>query len=259
MKKLLFAAALLTAMNTATRAQTSGQINYEIVHKIDASRLRFMINGEEVKQGDPNFPTDVPDTRTIGQKVVFAGNFVRENRDEENMMKRVFNDGMGGPPQVTNAGAPFDEYRLIDAGAGKIITFITVGKDKEAHTYKTEAPIEPVTGWQLTHQTKKIAGYLCQKAIVTYRNEPYTVWFTTELPLRYAPVPALTPEKGVALLIEGSREQFRAIKIIPGKADAAALNPNVPAEAVNAEQMADIRQKAMADFHQKMGPGGGGI
>ncbi|WP_353721220.1 GLPGLI family protein [Dyadobacter sp. 676] len=258
MKKLLLIITLLFAAAPAILAQTSGQINYEIVRKIDQSRLRFMVNGEEVKQGDPNFPTDVPDTRTIGQKVLFAGNFVRENRDEENMMKRVRMEP-GGIPQMTNAGRPFEEWTITDIADRKILTFVTVGQDKEARTYKSETPIEPVGEWQLTQQTKKIAGYPCQKAVVKYHNEPYTVWFTTELPFSYAPIPALTPEKGVALLIEGSREQFRATKVNLGNVDASLVSPNVQAENVKPEELADIRQKAMADFHQKMGPGGGGI
>ncbi|MCF0071190.1 GLPGLI family protein [Dyadobacter sp. CY261] len=258
MKKLLLIITLLFAANSDILAQASGQINYEVVRKIDQSRLRFMVNGEEVKQGDPNFPTDVPDTRTIGQKVLFAGNFVRENRDEENMMKRVMMEP-GGVPQMSNAGRPFEEYLVTDIAAQKILTFVTVGTEKEARTYKSEAPIEPIGGWQLTQQTKKIAGYICQKAIVTYHNEPYTVWFTTELPIRYAPVPALTPEKGVALLIEGSREQFRATKVSLGKVEAVSVMPDIQAETVKPEELTDIRQKAMADFHQKMGPGGGGI
>ena len=258
MKKLLLMVALLFAAAPYLLAQTSGQINYEVVRKIDQSRLRFMVNGEEVRQGDPNFPTDVPDTRTIGQKVFFAGNFVRESRDEENMMLRVRQEP-GGIPQTTNAGRPFEEYVVIDIAGQKILTFVTVGKDKEAHTYKTEAPIEPAGGWQPTQQTKKIAGYLCQKAVVNFNKEPYSVWFTTELPFRYSPVPALTPEKGVVLLVEGSREQFRATKVNLGKVDDKSVQPDIQAESVSQEQMKDIRQKAMADFHQKMGPGGGGI
>ncbi|SDF76849.1 GLPGLI family protein [Dyadobacter soli] len=257
MKKLLSMIALLFAA-APIFAQTSGQINYEVVRKIDQSRLRFMVNGEEVKQGDPNFPTDVPDTRTIGQKVLFAGNFVRESRDEENMMLRVRQEP-GGIPQTTNAGRPFEEYVVIDIASQKVLTFVTVSKDKETRTYKTEAPIEATSGWQLTQQTKKIAGYSCQKAIVNYHKEPYSVWFTTELPFRYSPVPALTPEKGVVLLVEGSREQFRATKVSTGKVDDKAVMPDMHAESVSQEQMTDIRQRAMADFHQKMGPGGGGI
>jgi GLPGLI family protein len=259
MKNLILIIALLFMAAQDLLAQSSGQISYEVVHKIDQSKLRFMVNGEEVRQGDPNFPTDAPDTRTFGQKVLFAGNFVRENRDEQNMMKRVIQEPGMAVPQVTNAGRPFEEYVVIDIANQKMLTFVTVGKEKEAHTYKSEAAIEPVTGWQITQQTKKIAGYTCQKAVVNYHNEPYSVWFTTELPLRYSPVPALMPEKGVALLIEGSREQFRATKVSLGKVDEKSIMPDNQAESVSAEQLTDVRQKAMADFHQKMGPGGGGI
>lgn len=258
MKTHLFILLLLT-MAVKAYPQSSGRITYEVVRKVDPSGMRIVINGEQVKPGDPNFPSDIPDTRTFGQKVLFAGNYARENRDEQNMMMRtiVQGPGAGGAPQSTNLGRPFEEQTIIDFQAQKILTFLTVGKEKDALTYKTEVPIERVSDWQMTDQTRKIAGYLCRKATVSYRNEPYAVWFTTDLPLRYAPVPALTPEKGVALLVEGSREQYKATKVSLEVIDPKLVEPGTQAETVTKERLADIRQKAMADFQQKMMTGEG--
>lgn len=258
MKTHLFILLLLIAALKA-HPQSAGRITYEVVRKIDPSGMRIVINGEQVKPGDPNFPSDIPDTRTFGQKVFFAGNYAREDRDEQNMMVRRVMDGpgTGGAPQSTNLGRPFDEQTIIDFQAQKILTFLTVGKEKDAVTYKTEVPIEPVSDWQITDQTRKIAGYVCRKATVRYRNEPYAVWFTAELPFRYAPVPALTPEKGVALLIEGTREQYKATKVSLEAVDPTLVQPGTQAETVTKARLDDIRQKAMADFQQKMMTGEG--
>jgi GLPGLI family protein len=246
---MLFAAAL------PTQAQSSGQITYEVTRKIDQSRLRFRINGEDVKAGDPNFPTDVPDTRSFGQKVLFAGNLVKENRDEQNMVKRMLvQDPLsgGGAPQTTNVGRPFEEQTYVDVSGRKVITILIIGKEKETKTYRSEKPLQPVTGWQVTDQTKKIAGFLCKKATVPFNKETYTVWYTTELPVTYSPVHELTPEKGVVLLIEGSQEQFRATKINTNTVDSKDVQPPTNAQNVSPEQLTDLRQKAMADFHQQM-------
>lgn len=241
-------------------AQKSGQIAYEVVRRVDPTGMRIVINGEQLKPGDAGFPSDIPDTRTFGQKVSFSGDYAKESRDEENMVVRTVMPGPGtggGAPQRTNMGRPFEEKIFVDIKKGMVLTYVTVGKDKDAKTYRAETAIERAPGWQITDQAKKIAGYQCKKATVQYKNEPYAVWFTTELPFQYSPIPALTPEKGVALLIEGTREQFKATKVNTDDIDPKTVAPEMQGELVTKEQLADIRQKAMADFHQKLMSGEG--
>ncbi|SKB77614.1 GLPGLI family protein [Dyadobacter psychrophilus] len=253
--KILLAAMWLAAGQAY--AQFSGQINYEIVRKIDPSQLRMVFNGEPVKPGDPNFPTDLPDSRTVGQKTLFSGNFAREIMDDQNtIVTRVLPDG--GPPKTTNLGRPFDEYKCVDLAERKVITFLTM-KGPEAKTYKSESQIEAVSGWQMSDQTKKIAGYQCKKAIVKFKDEPYAVWFTEDLPATYSPVQELTPEKGVVLLIEGTREQFRATKVQPRLVNPTDVEPQPGAQQISKEELTEMREKALADFRQqKMMPGDGG-
>ncbi|MCE6991002.1 hypothetical protein [Dyadobacter sp. CY323] len=249
---------LLLVAIVESYGQSSGQINYEVVRKVDPAGIRIMINGEQVKPGDPNFPADIPDTRTFGQKVLFTPNFVRENRDEQNaVVRRTVADGNSAAPQNTNMGRPFEEQVFVDVVGQKVISLLTVGKDKDAKTYKSESPIQRISGWQPTDQTKKIAGYTCKKSTVEFKKETYSVWVTTELPLTYSPIPDLTPEKGVALLIEGSREQFKATKVTLENIDPKSVQPDAQAETVPKEKLADIREKALADFRQKMMMGEG--
>ncbi|KQS27824.1 hypothetical protein [Dyadobacter sp. Leaf189] len=256
MKITILLAALWLAAGQAY-AQFSGQISYEIVRKIDPSQLRMVINGEPVKPGDPNFPTDLPDSRTFGQKSYFSGNYVKEVLDDQNtIVSRV--SANGGPGRTINLGRPFDEYKLVDQEGSKIVTFLTM-KGPESKSYQTETPIERASGWQVTGETKKIAGYPCKKAVVKLKNEPCSVWFTEALPVTYSPVHELTPEKGVVLLIEGTREQFRAVKVQSGDVSDKDVAPQPDAQPVSKEELNDIREKALADFRQqKMMPGDGG-
>ena len=93
---------------TAT-AQTapSGRIKYEVMQRVDLSQVRMVINGQEVRPGTalPGGGTvpDVPETRSYGQELIFAGNYAREKRDENggmmNIERRV--DGPGGPGNET--------------------------------------------------------------------------------------------------------------------------------------------------------------
>ena len=238
-------------------AKLSGHNSYEVFLKIEPSQLRMVINGEPVKPGDPNFPTDIPDSRTFGQKALFSGNYVKEVMDDQNtIVSRISADG--GPAKTTNLGRPFDEYKLVNQVGQKIISFLTM-KGPEAKTYQSENAIERISGWQMSDQTKKIAGYQCKKATVKFKNEPYTVWFTEELPASYSPIHELTPEKGVVLLIEGSREQFKASKVQPRAVNAKEVEPLQGAQSVSQAELKDLREKALADFRQqKMMPGDGG-
>jgi GLPGLI family protein len=246
--------ALFTATAYPLLAQSTGEISYEVVRKIDPSGMRIMINGEQIKPGDPNFPADIPDTRTYGQKALFSGQYVKENRDEQNAGVRIMvsGTGAGGAPQTTNLGRPFEEQVFVDLTNQKRITLLTVGKEKEAKTYRADTPIKRSGDWQLTDQTRKIAGYTCRKATVPFRKETYTVWFTTDLPITYSPIPDLTPETGVVLLIESSREQFKVMKVNTKSVAASEVAPKAVAQTVAMEQLIELRQKAMADFQQQL-------
>lgn len=246
---------LSTALFSPAFAQTSGQITYEVAKKIDPSALRIVINGEVVKPGDANFPADIPDTRTFGQKVLFTDKYAKETIENGGgmMVKTIRGGGPGmGVPKTTQLGRPYEETSFVDLVQQQTLTVLTVGKDKEVKTYHAQTPIKRAEGWQLTDQTKKIAGYVCRKATVPFQKETYTVWFTTDLPITYSPIRELTPERGVVLLIESSREQFRASKVSSSGVAATDVTPGQMGQTATEEQLKDIREKARADFQQKM-------
>ncbi|GAB4044503.1 GLPGLI family protein [Spirosoma jeollabukense] len=229
-------------------ASWSGQITYEGIHKIDPASLKFKdSNGELMKPGDPNWPKDIPDNRMSEQEVLINGAYAKVTGNNYQVMPTV-----GGQ-------RPFTEQVFIDLKALKKVTRLTVGKDAGAKTYQAEVPFQPVSGWQWTDQTRKIAGYTCRKATVPYKKEIYTVWITTEIPVTYSPIHELTPETGTVLLIEGSKEQFKARKVAKTAFDASVLKPSAQAQTVTVDQLADLRQKAIADFIEKnrrVGQGG---
>ncbi|WP_080057952.1 hypothetical protein [Spirosoma aerolatum] len=246
---VVFVVGPLHAQNSAGSAW-AGQLSYEGVRKIDPNSMRININGEDIKPGDPRFPTDIPDTRVFGLKTQIASHYAKEVRDEQNAVIQV-RDG-NGPPQTRTIPRPFTEQVFVDLSGLKKVTVLTVGKDADAKVYQAEAPIQRVSGWQLTDQTKKIAGYTCRKATIPYKKETYTVWITNELPFTYSPIHELTPDSGVVLLVEGSREQFKATKVDASGADANAVVPTAKAQTVTPEQLTDLRQKAIADFQQQI-------
>ncbi|MBF9223602.1 GLPGLI family protein [Hymenobacter ruricola] len=242
----------------AAPAQTSGHIRYEATQRVDLSQVRIIINGQQIKPGSPDFPTDIPETRSFGLTLSFAGNAAKEERENAGMVIRTVEGGPGGGvPQQMNIPRPIQEATYLDLANRATTTVLTVKQDNAATTYRADAPIPAPANWTLTAQTKKIAGYTCRKATVPYKKETYTVWYTTDLPFSYSPVRDLTPDKGVVLALESEQEQFQATKVDLKPVPEAEVQPSATARKVTPAELKDAREKALADFRQKMMEGGG--
>lgn len=260
MKTLLLVPFLLLGCLLPALAQTaSGRITYEGMAKIEPGARRIVINGEEVKPGSPEYPTDLPDTRSFELKFSYAGNFGKEERDNGGavMVRREIGPGGpgagdGGPVQTTRVTPPFEEQVFVDLTSQKTVTLLTVKNGETSKTYRAEVPVKRAAGWVETGQTRKISGFTCKKATVPFRGETYTVYYTTDLPLTYSPLRELTPERGVVLQIESGREAFKATKVSASAVASTDVQPAANAETVSADQLADLRQKALADFRQRM-------
>ncbi|WP_019990713.1 GLPGLI family protein [Rudanella lutea] len=268
---LPLAAFLLTQTVTAQDAITSGEIRYEATRRIDLSQVRVNINGQEVRPGGtlPNGQTfDVPQTTTYGQSLLFSGDMAMEKRDAPAMMMRTMRvggpDGPGGaaggdrgpdnrPMRNGRFTPPFDNSTYIDMSSQTMITVLSVKKDSvTTEHYRNDEPITRDSTWREDDKTKKLLGYKCKRATANIRNTPYTIWYTTEIPLTYSPVARLTPDKGVVLQIESDQEAFKATKIEARAIDAVTLRPNAKAQLVSKKQMEEIRRKSMASFRQRM-------
>lgn len=268
MKKLLFwlaAAALpLAAVAQSSSSSLQGHLQYEVAQKIDLSQMRIVINGQQVKPGSPDFPTDIPDVRTFGLTLAYAGNYAKEEREGGTATRVMVDGGPGGRgagvPQTTKINAPFQEVTYLNLAAHAYTTVLTVKDGDKSTSYRAEQPFKKPEGWKEAEQTKKIAGYLCHKATAPFKGETYTIWYTTELPLTYSPVKELTPEKGVVLALEAEKEQYKATKVDAKPVAEADVKPAAGAQTVTPEELADKRDRAKAEFRRKMmeeGPGQG--
>ncbi|MEZ0484693.1 GLPGLI family protein [Fibrella aquatica] len=284
------AASLLSVAAFAqTSAPTSGTITYETMRRVDLSAMRVNINGQEIRPGGtlPNGQTlNIPETVEGAESYRFAGQWaMREPIDRRNMMQMRFQGGPGGgggmggggnggngggggnggqQPSATeqrqrmerfrNMRFPMEETVHTDLATGKAytITALTADSTKKEY-YQSEQPATRPADWEVTNKTKKILGYTCQKATCTVKDQPCTIWFTTDLPFTFSPAANFTPDKGVVLLIESDDLLYRATKVSAGAVDEASLKPNTLAKAVTKEELAEIRKKAMATFRQQSG------
>jgi len=54
---------------------------------------------------------------------------------------------------------------------------------KKIVALENQDPLE----WKIADDTKKINNYSCQKATLVYKGNPYTAWFTTDIPVPFGP------------------------------------------------------------------------
>ncbi|MBD2752778.1 GLPGLI family protein [Spirosoma validum] len=269
---LLIPGLLAANAQAQTSAPVSGKITYEGMRQIDFSQMRRVINGQEVRPGDASdAPEGAPEVVNFTQKLVFAGPMAKEERDRpQNMMfRRNMGDGgaagQNGPGGGGNGSRPwrggngqrmtppFEQTTFLDLANRQRIDVMTVKKDSvTSQTYRTERPLPAVTDWKEDSKTKKIAGYVCHKATATHRKMPYTIWYTTDLPITYSPVADLTPPKGVVLLIESDTESYKATNVSMEAIAEASVQPPKDAKTVTSEEMDQIRRKGMADMRQRM-------
>ncbi len=231
---------------------SSGIITYEVMRKLDPSQIKIVRDGDVLQAGSPDAP-DVPDVVTMSQKLLFAGNYAKEERETPSAVIRRLDDNGSGPVGETKRiTPPFTEKTYLDVQAKKYIQVLEITKDGETKRYQAEEPFQKSTGWQDTDKTKKIAGYNCRKATCPWKGETYTIWYTTDLDFTYSPINGLMPEKGVVLLLEGSKESFRATRIEAKNVQENELKPQAGTEFLSADELKNQREKAMANFRQQM-------
>lgn len=263
--------AITTATLLYAQPPVSGKITYETMRQVDLSQVRMVINGQEVRPGSPgapDAPEGLPDVVSFTQKLIFSGTMAKEERDRQPGVTISRGDGAGGPGAATPDGAgrprregrmnaPFDQQTYLDLANRKRIDILTVRKDSASQTYRADRPMPTATDWVTTGKTKKIAGYTCQKATAVHRKQPYTIWYTTELPFTYSPIADLTPPTGVVLQIDSDSESFKATGVSSEAIAEATVQPPAGAKMVSAEELDEMRKKGMADFRQRMMQNGG--
>jgi hypothetical protein len=269
--RYLFSIVGLVSTTLYAQSPVSGKITYEGMRQIDRSQMRMGNNGPGGGGGAPDgSDNSEPFTMSFTQKLVFAGNMAKEERDRPQggqMFRRQGGEGgpegAGAPPagggnEAGNrnrnrmGGFPMEQQTYLDLANRQRIEVMTLKKDSTSQTYMVAKPLPAVTDWKDSDKTKKIAGYVCHRATATHRKMPYTIWYTTELPLTYSPVADLTPPKGVVLLIESDTESYKATNVSMEAVADASIQPPKDARTVSPEEMEQLRRKAMADFRQRM-------
>ena len=150
--------ALGVSAASSLQAQTTGRISYEGTRRIDPSQRKIIINGQEVKPGSPDFPTDLPDVRSFAQTLSFAGDYAKETQEGGGAMIRIVEGGPTSAPQTTNVGRPFEETVFLNLKDRTYATVVSVKKDDKTTEYRADAPFACKGGVCGTCRARVVAG-----------------------------------------------------------------------------------------------------
>lgn len=125
--------------------------------------------------------TDIPNTMNAtlyvnGNTTIYLPKYSTKVRGEA---KGAFAEGETYSSKIT-----FDPYYLkYNHDKKQVLFFDNIGGKNLFLIQDTYNHLH----WNITNETKKIAGYECIKAVTNFRGREWTAWFTPEIPLPYGP------------------------------------------------------------------------
>lgn len=106
-------------------------------------------------------------------------------------------------------------------------------------------------------ETRKIAGIDCKKAVITAKNgQKTTIWYSTDLPFKASPMPAMWTE-GVVLGIESDRMKYFATSIEYSKVKDSEVALPKKGRMITQDEYQQKMQEMRSRF-RNMGGGAGG-
>jgi len=135
----------------------------------------------------------VNDTAQHEQPLVFEtitylgniGSFFTEGSTlnaQEVMRKQFLSANFDGNIVIEKRADPLRNYYIIIPSKAEIFEVHNIAGEN----FVTKTDYD-VPSWTIEDDTSTIGGYLCQKAVTTFKGRNYTAWFTVELPFSFGP------------------------------------------------------------------------
>jgi GLPGLI family protein len=239
----------------------AGRLHYEGMRRVDRDKVKITsitMNGQPMRPEDMETTLQLPHSVSSEKNLVFSGSYAKEERDLKalggSLLLGTAKTGQPGAPTPLPKGVllPFLETKYLNLADRTATTVTTLTSTNTAYATPAQPVPAPPAGWQDLPQTKKIAGYLCHKVTVPYKQETYTLWVTTELPFAYSPVRELTPAQGVVLALSSDQEEYTATGLAAEPVAEADVRPSPQARPVTEAELKELRAKANADQRQRV-------
>ncbi|MHA3789526.1 GLPGLI family protein [Flavobacterium hauense] len=152
----------------------------------------------------------------------------------------------GAYTSTTKATVADDDYYKIDRNKKEVLFYDNIMSNKMLvrDTY-------PELIWQITDETKTVAGLSCIKAVTNFRGREWIAWFAPEVPLAFGPW-KLQGLPGIILEAYDSTNKYtmKAIKVEYKKSDMVSKDFTKIYETMNSKPMS--YQKFLQDNEEAM-------
>ncbi|MDX1905072.1 MAG: GLPGLI family protein [Thermonemataceae bacterium] len=265
MRKILLFALLFVGQNFLMAQNAfKGVIEYEATLRIDV---------ESIKARNPEAAANIPDVFNYNEKLHVNGDYGKLERI-------IAFGGRGGNVQQQqkqmNRFRRFIPETYWNFKENKTYTVSSLPRDSvNMDRYVIANKQDSLAEVKLEKKTKKILGYECKKATVKFKDDNFTVWYTTDLGFTYSPMPqssnsmktmrgpggmnfefpAIIIDKAVILSIEGTDIGFEAKKITPEEVALETVKIPEDAQKVTQEEYAELMKKRRQNFVKMMGGG----
>jgi len=157
---------------------------------VDSTKIRiwYAFNAEDIKKSETF--EDLHCLEIGSQMSKFYSDFVYTS-DSLMMIQRKKNQQSGarrGHHNGKQGQNYWSEYYFTDYfkefSKGALTAYTQMPRWVSFYQYTENIPIQD---WTLLDDTETIAGYLCQKAICTFRGRDYIAWFAPDIPINNGP------------------------------------------------------------------------
>lgn len=236
--KILITAALILPAAGHVMAQTTGVIDYDVTMEVER---RGGPGGGGPGGGGPGGGGDesAPQTVNFTQHFTFGSTMGKVDTDRPSF-------GRGG-----NFKPPFTNTTYVNVLNKKVLQVVTENDGDKKSFYTEDDFVVPNSVDSASGKTKKIAGYTCKKATVKFKEETYTVWYTTDLGINYSPVNGLLPGNGVVLGAESEKRSFVATKVSLKPIEDSVVTLPADAQKITDQEMREKRRAAMQKMREQ--------
>jgi len=179
--------------------RTKGTLNKE---NLDNAVIRCLYERKQlfINSGNREYAIDTL-TLKLGKRYSL---FYDENKIYRDSLFTAFGRSFMPELKVINANTKADIFQDLRAQGGRYIeknaagesvrlykdrknkTIISIDYEGVLYAFKLTENLPPQQ-WKIANDTLTVMGYLCQKAVSTFRGRNYIAWFTSEIPVNDGP------------------------------------------------------------------------
>lgn len=154
---------------------------------------------------------------------------------------------------TVSKGIPDDSYYRIDRNKKEVLFYDNIMR----HKFLVKDTFPDMT-WDITNETKTVAGLQCIKAITNFRGRQWIAWFAPEIPIAFGPW-KLQGLPGLILEAYDSTERYamKATRVEYRKGDIVSKDFTKLFETRNSspityQQLLSDREEATNNFHNEL-------